>query len=113
MRIIKDSELATILHCIRFYQEFQTSQYGDCRLGCCDHFDDADELTLAKLDELAESLNLDKVALLDAEEAQEEAEAQEEEACDCGECDECIEHQQGLEEDAATDLELNKEAFGE
>lgn len=61
LRVLDDSQLATVLHCIRFYQEVQDGTYGDCRLGCCDHFDEADELSAQELDQLAESLNLDSV----------------------------------------------------
>lgn len=58
-KILNDSELATILHGLRCLQGVCGSDDD-----ACDHFDDAPRLTDEKIDALAESLNLDSVAVL-------------------------------------------------
>lgn len=54
---LSNSELATVLHGLRMIQE-TANGYADCLTGCCDHFDDDDELTDAGIDALCERLNV-------------------------------------------------------
>lgn len=63
-RVLTDSELATILHGLRTIQE-NANGIGDCMAGCCDHFDDCDELNDEQIDELCMSINCDSVAIVE------------------------------------------------
>lgn len=63
-RTLNDSEIATILHGLRMIQE-NANGHADCLAGCCDHFDEADELNDTQIDILCEDLNLDSVTVPD------------------------------------------------
>lgn len=64
-RILTDSELATILHALRVLQ--CEGRIEGCAAGLCEHFADADELSISEIDELCESLNCgDDVALIES-----------------------------------------------
>lgn len=60
--VLDDRAVATILHGLRMIQE-RANGYGDCMAGCCDHFDEADEMNDAEIDALCEALNLDSVTV--------------------------------------------------
>lgn len=61
-RTLTDREIATILHGLRMIQETANGNQ-DCLAGCCDHFDEADELSDAEIDALCEQINLDSVTI--------------------------------------------------
>ena len=62
-RILTDSELATILHALRVLQ--CAGRIEGCAAGLCEHFEDAEELNNAEIDELCESLNCGELALIE------------------------------------------------
>jgi hypothetical protein len=59
MKKITDSELATILSALRYFQ----ANLDDGKEACEDHFKDAPALTYDEIDALCESLNTDNTIL--------------------------------------------------
>lgn len=53
---LSPSELATVLHGLRLIQE-KANGPADCYAACCEHFNDADELTDPEIDALCARLN--------------------------------------------------------